>query len=156
MVHGYEERFNIYVKTTDELDHEIKAATDVEDFLTANNGELLNQSLSEHLAYLLTQKGVSKSTVIRNSLLDRKYAYQIFSGDKTPSRDKLIAIAFGLSLSVDETQRLLKQSGNRELYSRDKRDAVILFVLNKHGKITDANQMLYANNLSTLGGSPKN
>ena len=37
---------------------------------------------------------------------------------------KLIAIAFGRYLSGDETQKMLKISGNRELYERGARDAI--------------------------------
>ncbi len=54
---------------------------------------------------------------------------RIFAGEKIPSRDKLIALAFGLRLSEEETIKLLKISGNRELYARDERDALILFAL---------------------------
>lgn len=141
-------------KTTDELNHEIKATTDIEDFLTANKGQLLAQKLSEHLTVLLAQRGISRADVVRGSLLDRAYVYQIFSGEKTPSRDKLIAIAFGLGLSDDETQKMLKVSGNRELYSRDKRDALIMFILQKQGNISEANEMLYSHELETLGIAP--
>lgn len=66
-------------KTTDELRHEIKAATNIEDFLAKNKGQMLTYSLPEHLNLLLSQKGVSRADV-----------YQIFSGEKIPSRDKLI------------------------------------------------------------------
>lgn len=84
-------------------------------------------------------------------MLDRAYVYQIFSGEKTPSRDKLIAIAFGLKLSDDETQKMLKISGNRELYARDKRDALILFALQHKKTIWDTNELLYSHNLTVLG-----
>ena len=50
--------------------------------------------------------------VVRGSYLDRGYVYQIFSGKKTPSRDKLIAIAFGMHLSGDETQKIKSFSSN--------------------------------------------
>jgi transcriptional regulator with XRE-family HTH domain len=103
-------------KSTDTLNHEIKAADSIDGFLAQNRDELLSQSLLEHLASLLEQKAITRADVVRGSLLDRKYAYQIFSSEKTPSRDKLIAIAFGLGLSLDETQAMLKLSVNRELY----------------------------------------
>lgn len=116
-------------KTTAQLRHEIKAATDIEDYLAKNKEHLLQRSLSAHLNMLLFQKCLSKADVVRRSSLDRSYVYQIFAGAKTPSRDKLIAIAFGLCLSDEETQEMLKVSGNRELYARDARDAVIIFAL---------------------------
>lgn len=131
------------LKTTEELSHEIKAATDIEDYLAENKENMLTCSLSGHLELLLSQKGVSRAEVVRRSLLDRTYAYQIFSGEKKPSRDKLIAIAFGLCLSDDEAQKLLKLSGNRELYARDERDALILFALQHKKTILEVNELLF-------------
>ena len=131
-------------KSTDELNHEIRNATDMEDYLKRNKGNMITSSLSE-------QKGIKKADVVRGSLLDRAYVYQIFSGEKTPSRDKLIAIAFGLKLSDDETQKMLKISGNRELYARDKRDALILFALQHKKTIWYTNELLFSHNLTVLG-----
>mgnify|MGYP002510272295 CR=1 FL=1 len=138
-------------KTTDELWHEIKAATNIEDYLTANQDNLLTCTLSQHLALLLSQRGLSRAEVVRGSLLDRAYVYQIFSGEKKPSRDKLIALAFGLRLTSAETQRLLKLSCNRELYPRDKRDALILFALQQGQTILEANESLFSHGLAALG-----
>ncbi len=78
-------------KTTDELWHEIKAVTDIEDYLTANQDNLLTRTLPQHLTLLLSQKGLSRAEVVRGSLLDRTYVYQIFFDEKKPSRDKLMA-----------------------------------------------------------------
>ena len=142
-------------KTTEELKHEIKAATDIEDYLKSNRENLLQGNLAQHLNRLLSQKGLSKADVVRGSLLSRAYVYQIFSGEKTPSRDKLIATAFGLGLSDEETQTLLKLSKNRELYARDQRDAVILFALQRNQSIFEANNMLFEHGFSVLGLSEK-
>lgn len=138
-------------KSTDELNHEIRSATDMEDYLAKNKEYMITCALSEHLNMLLSQRGMKKADVVRGSLLDRAYVYQIFSGDKTPSRDKLIAIAFGLKLSDDETQKMLKLSGNRELYSRDTRDALILFALQRKKTIWDTNELLFSHNFTVLG-----
>lgn len=139
------------IKTTDELNHEIKSATDIEDFLTKNKAHFLTGTLTEHLNTLLVQKGISRADVVRGSLLDRAYVYQIFSGEKTPSRDKLIAIAFGMRLSDEETQKMLKISSNRELYAKDERDAIILFALQKKKNIFEINELLTGHNLAFLG-----
>lgn len=138
-------------KTTDELSHELKAATDIEDYLTKNKENMLSQNLPMHLEMLLSQKGISRADVVRGSLLDRAYVYQIFSGEKTPSRDKLIAIAFGLGLSDDETQKMLKLSGNRALYAREERDSLILFALQKKKTILETNELLFSHSLTVLG-----
>lgn len=99
---------------------------------------------------LLKQKGLSRADVVRGSQLDRAYIYQIFSGTRKPSRDKLIAIAFGLSLTDGEAQQLLKLSGYRELYARDKRDALILYTLVRGQGILETNELLFSQGMATL------
>lgn len=138
-------------KTTEELCHEIKDSTNINNFLKKNKEHMLTNSLPEHLNALLVQKGISRAEVVRGSLLDRSYVYQIFSGEKVPSRDKLIAIAFGLCLSDEETQKMLKLSGNRELYARDERDALLLFGLQRKKDIFEINELLISHNLTLLG-----
>lgn len=140
-------------KSTDELTHEIKNATNIEDYLADNKTELLADTLAKQLNLLLAQKGLKKADVLHDSQLSKAYIYQIFSGQKIPSRDKLIAIAFGLHLSENETQRLLKMSGHRELYARDKRDAVILFALQRGKTVFDVNELLFNQELSVLDTS---
>lgn len=141
------------IKTTEELNHEIKAATDIEDYLRQNRENMLTQNLSQYLEKLLAQKGLNRAQVIRGSLLDRTYAYQIFSGEKSPSRDKLLALAFGLGLTDEETQKMLKISYNRELYVRDARDALILFALQHRKTILEVNESLYDHGFAVLGSS---
>ena len=58
-------------------------------------------------------------------------------------RDKLLSLAFGLRLSVEETQKMLKISGNRELYVRDTRDVLILFSLREKRTIFETNEILF-------------
>lgn len=45
---------------------------------------------------------------------------------------------------------MLKMSGNRELYARDGRDALILFALQRHMTIMDANGLLLDHGLAIL------
>ena len=138
-------------KTTEELRHEIKAATDIEDYLESNKESLNVCNLSEYLNMLLAQKGITKADVVRDSLMTRSYVDQIFSGEKTPLRDKLIAIAFGLHLSDEEAQTMLKISKNRELYARDERDAIILYALQRNKTVYETNDLLFDHDFEMLG-----
>lgn len=140
-------------KSTDELTNELKTATNVKDYLLKNRENMLTSNLPEYLEQLLSQKRLKRADVIRGSLLGKAYIYKIFSGEKKPSRDKLLAIAFGLGLSEQETQKMLKLSGNRELYPRDKRDAIILFALQRGQSILDANELLDTHGLAILNTS---
>ncbi len=144
-----------FSKTTEELHHEIESSSNIEDYLTENKKNMHLDTLSRHLNRLLAQKNLTKADVVRDSLLDRTYLYQIFSGEKNPSRDKLIAIIFGMHLSAKEAQKTLKLSGNRELYARDARDAIILFSLYQKITIHDANSLLFAHHFPVLGSFGK-
>lgn len=46
---------------------------------------------------------------------------------------------------------MLKLSGNRELYARDERDALILFALQHQKTILETNDLLFDHNLTVLG-----
>lgn len=124
-------------------------AKNIEEFLK-NQDNMLNLTLSEYLSFLLYQKNLRVADVVKDSKLTKSYVHQIFNGEKKPSRDKLIAIAFGLHLDKKETQRMLKLGGCSELYVRQTRDAIILFAIHRGMGIAAANDLLYKNNLPTL------
>jgi hypothetical protein len=128
----------------------ITNASALDKWLKDNDCDLIHKTLKNHLDELIFQKELNIPDIIRDSELDKGYVYQIFSGKRTPSRDKLIAIAFGMHLSLDETQKLLKISGNKELYSRQKRDAILMFAFNKNLKIHEADELLSARGCDTL------
>ena len=125
-------------------------AKNIEDFLAENQEYMLGMDLFEYLMLLLRQKGLKRADVVRDSGLEKAYVYQIFDGKKRPSRDKLIAIAFGLHLNAEETQRMLKLGECSELYARVARDAVILFAVQRGMDIAAADDLLYRNNFPTL------
>ena len=123
---------------------------DIKDFLANNQENMLTLTFPEYLMMLLRQKKRKRADVVRDSGLEKAYVYQIFNGEKKPSRDKLIAIAFGLHLDAEETQRMLKLGGCSELYARVARDAVILFAVQRGMDIVAADDLLYSNGFPTL------
>ncbi|MGM9570882.1 MAG: helix-turn-helix domain-containing protein [bacterium] len=137
------------------LNYRLKNVEDLASYFSKNKENMIPHNLVTHLEMLLKQKGIKKSKVIEDSQIDRKYGYQIFSGEKNPSREKLIALAFGFHLSDEETQTMLKLSGNRELYVRDKRDAIILYALQRGKSILETNDLLYEFGFKVLGTPEK-
>lgn len=130
--------------------HNLKKALSFDDFLARNNDHMLDQSLSEYLNSLLKQKGLRRPDVIKDADLDKGYVHQIFNGDKNPSRNKLLSLAFGMHLNEEETQRMLKLAGHSELYARVTRDALILFAIQRGMSLSDTDKALYAKGLPTL------
>ena len=47
-------------------------------------------------------------------------------------------------------KKLLKQAGYRELYPRDRRDALLLFAINQKMDIVGANEVLYDHEIEVL------
>ena len=115
-----------------------------------NASEFIAQPLSEALAELLKEKGLTRAQAIRNSMLNTIYGQQIFAGSKTPSRDKILAISFGMNLSFQETDTLLKRQGYPCLYPRKERDAIIIYGLLHGLSLLETNTQLYENDLETL------
>lgn len=125
-------------------------AESIDEYLNSNQDGMLDLSLADYLAQLLYQKDLIVADVIRDSGLTKSYVHQIFNGERRPARDKLIAIAFGLHLDLEETQRLLKLGGHSELYPRMTWDAVIFDAIH-HGKsIRDVDVKLYERGYDTL------
>lgn len=131
-------------KPTIELLHEIENIQKIEDYLDTNDNEMTRMTLSEYMDELLRKRSLKKTDIVNGSNLNRVYVYQIFSGSRIPSRDKIIALGFGFRLDLVDMQRYLKQAGHRELYARDKRDAVIIFSVNKGLDLFQTNELLYS------------
>ncbi|MDD6563931.1 MAG: hypothetical protein PUF08_02495 [Clostridiales bacterium] len=111
---------------------------------------MIKKPISDYLNAVLCEKNLSKSEVIKKSNIQTNYAYQIFSGLKIPSRDKLIALCFGMGLTLGEAQTLLKYSGYAPLYPRIKRDSVIIDSLESGKSVILCNITLDELNLSPL------
>lgn len=137
-------------KNTDEMLNELKAAEDYESFAAKNNDVFVKGSISEYLNQLLEEKNIELKDAVKNSGIERIYAYHIFSGKKIPSRNKLIAIALGMKLSLEETQALLKHTCNRPLYPKDERDSVLIYALVNGYDYDKTSALLYDKNLEIL------
>ena len=131
-------------KSTDELLKILNAEEEIESYIEENNEDLINLSLSDYLDDMLKKYNISKNEAINNSALNQIYGYQIFDGKKkSPSRDKLIQLIFGLGLDVTDAQRLLKIAGVNELYPRIKRDSIIIFAINKKVSVSECDELLF-------------
>lgn len=126
-------------KTTDQLLKVLKNSNDINSYLNDNNSNISNISFHQYLTELLDSKSMTKAQVIADSNIQKNYGYQIFDGSKTPSRDKVIALALAMQLTLDEANRLLHLSNNGILYPKIKRDSIIIFGLENNQKIIDLN-----------------
>lgn len=137
-------------KPTDELMEVLHSSNSIQQYIAGNGKYLLNVSLSEYLNQLVKEKQLVKSTVIKQAEFNEIYGYQIFSGVRKPSRDKLLSLCVGMVLSLTETQQTLKFAGLAPLYPKNKRDSILIFGIEKQQSICSINEMLYSNDEDTL------
>jgi len=134
---------------TDELLDELLTSPDPGKF--ASKYKISQRSLAEYLQQLLDEKGLVRSTVIREAGIDPTYGYLIFTGERTnPSRNYLLQLAFSMKCTLTETNRLLQAGGRNELYCKTRRDAILIFCLNKGYSLQEAEQELYRRGEETL------
>lgn len=138
------------VKSTDTLLSELNNIKSLNEYYQNNKSELLVPDALEKLLQKIADNGVSRSELIRDSGIDRTYAYHLLAGEKKLTRDKLLLFALAGKLNLEQIQVILKYAGVRELYARDKRDAVIIFAFNRHMKVYEADELLASFELKTL------
>lgn len=131
----------MHEKDTDQLFEELKIQPDVEVFLAENQTEF-TVPLHEYLNKLLREKNLSKKDIVNSINFDKKHAYHIFSGNKQPSRKKLLAIARAMNLNLSETQYLLRYGGFAILYPRDPYDAVIISAIENNLSLAETELFL--------------
>lgn len=136
-------------KLTEELLDELLFTGSLETYLTQEVPSRKN-SLPCHLNHLLIKKNLKKSDVIRSSHLNSTFAYQIFSGDRKASRNKILQLALAMGLDFKETQTLLNVSGNNELYCKDRRDAIIIYGIDKKMNLDNIDDTLFQFGESTI------
>lgn len=137
-------------KNTDTLQQELMSTNNLDRFLTENDASFRDVPLQEAIQRIFDEKGMSKAQLAKQSGISEVYLHQLFSGRRFPSRSRLLCLCFGLGATVDEAQSLLQQARHASLYSRDRRDAIIIFALSHHMTLFEANDKLFTENLDTL------
>ncbi len=137
-------------KNTDDLQNELSASANLRGFLSANQEQFISEDFAGMLQELFQKSGLTKATLAKRAGTSEVYLYQIFSGERTPSRDRTICLCFGLSATLEETQELLKHSGLAQLYVKSRRDAIIIYGLSHGMELADINDRLFSEEEATL------
>ena len=101
-------------RLTEDLLARLLAAPNPDSYL--GEGLTLQRSLADYLHELLAAKGLKRADVYRASGLNSTVVYDAFSGKSRLGR---------------ETQRLLKLAGAAELYPKVRRDAIIIWCIDR-------------------------
>ena len=138
------------MKNTDDLQQELMEAHDLDQFLSDNEENFINNSVCELLSLLFRKRNISKATLAKQSGMSEVYLHQVFAGRRNPSRSRLLCLCFGLQTTVEETQELLQQCGFARLYTKNRRDAIILYGILNGQDLFAVNDKLFAENEESL------
>lgn len=137
-------------KNTNDLQNELSVASNLSGFLSANKEQFINEKFADMLQKLFQKSGLSKATLAKRAGTSEVYLYQLFSGERRPSRDRTICLCYGLSCTLEETQELLMCSGLAQLYVKNRRDAIVIYGLAHEMELNEINDRLYAEGEATL------
>lgn len=128
-------------RLTEEVLQELLDVPSLDEFIDAH--EFPAVTLPEFLERMLEKKGLKRSRVVRMADLNETFGYQIFTGARNPSRDKVLQIAFAMALSLRETNRALMAAGASSLDPKCRRDAIIIFCIDQGCSLQKVNEELY-------------
>ena len=129
-------------KTTGELLEELMEPGSFSSYLSRNREQMLHPNVGRELDKLCRGQKLSKAAVARRSGVSEVYLHQVLAGKRSPSRDRLLCLCIGLSATVEEIQKLLRQAGFAQLDPRITRDALILYGLSRGQSLPQINGAL--------------
>lgn len=112
-----------------------------EDYLS--QGETIDRELPDYLYALLDAKGMNRSQVARISSINTTFLYNIFEGKSKPKRDNALMLAFALGCDLRQTQRLLRLADVAELWPKVRRDAIIIWCIERGYTREECDDELY-------------
>ena len=128
-------------RLTEQVLQELLEAKTLDGFIDGH--DFTAGTLAEFLGKMLEKKGLKRSRVVRMADLTETFGYQIFTGQRTPSRDKVLQIAFAMALTLREANRALRAAGASSLDPKCRRDAIIIFCIDQGCSLQKVNEELY-------------
>lgn len=128
-------------RLTEDLLARLLNARTPEEYLA--QGETVDRELPDYLYALLDAKGMNRSQVARISSINTTFLYNIFEGKSKPKRDNALMLAFALGCDLRQTQRLLRLADVAELWPKVRRDAIIIWCIERGYTREECDDELY-------------
>ena len=130
-------------KNTSDLQQELHSKPNLDRILSENAASFQQESATALLNRLYERTGLSKITLAKRSGMSEIYLHQIFGGQRTPSRDRLLSLCCAMDATLEETQEVLKRSSLARLYPKNCRDAIILHGIAHGTPLMEINDTLF-------------
>ncbi len=127
--------------TTSQLLTQIRQSGSFREALEAHSQA--EQKAFSHILYtLMEERKQSAKDMIDLTGIHRSYFYAILAGQKLPSRNVVLRLSLNLHCNLSETNQLLILAGLSPLYARVRRDAVLIYAVEKKASMQEVNDML--------------
>lgn len=140
----------MFKKDTSDLQDSMMKHANLDQFLEENRENFQTSTVPELLLQMIEMKGISKAVLAKQAGMSEVYLHQVFAGRRNPSRNRILCICFGLNATLEETQELLKRCNLAQLYSREKRDAIVIYGLLHGLSLFEVNDKLFDEDEETL------
>ena len=139
-----------YRPSAESVSHKKLSSVDLDRELARLFAKKEAETFSEKLFQLIEEKGMEDVDVYKNANLDRKLFSKLRRKNYKPSKNTVLALAFSLELTLEETEELLKYAG-LALAPNKKFDLIVRFCLkNNVYNIYDVNAALFKYTDATL------
>ncbi len=128
--------------TTSQLLSVIKKSEQFSEVTSAWHDREETPVLCHYLYKIMEKHKLTAKEVISRSGIERSYFYHILSGQKTPGRNMLLRIGLCMGATLTEINQLLRLANQGSLYPKIRRDAAIIFAIEKKYTMQQTNDFL--------------
>ena len=112
--------------------------------------KIYTDSFAKHLQQIINKKGLKNSEVYATANITKQYFSKLLKGQVNPSKEKVLALAVGLRLNLDETVDFLRLAGYA-LSPISQTDTIVAhFIRNKKYNVIEINLFLFDMGLDGL------
>lgn len=130
-------------KSTEEIANEMDRAAsfeEVKEIIRQNS--IGRETFGDRLLELCAEYGKTPAELLKDLTISKSQLYAILNGKRKPSRVAVIKIVLTLGVNLAEADELLKLAGYKELYPKNREDAVIRFGIEHKKSIYEINEVL--------------
>lgn len=128
--------------TTSQLLSIIKKSGHFSEVTAAYHDKETEPVFCHFLYHLMDKYAKTPKEIISASGIERSYFYHILSGQKTPGRNIILRICLCLPATLNETNQLLRLAHQGTLYAKVRRDAAVIFAIEKKYTMQQTNDFL--------------
>lgn len=135
---------------TEELLEQLMDCKDISVFINRYEDYFKIPQLGDILQGLIAVSPKKKAKIVKETGLNKAYAYEILRNEKVPTRDKVLRFILSVEMSLSDAQRVVKLAGHSPLYPKDKRDAILVYAIMNRLNVVKTNILLEKNNFGII------